>query len=121
MTCLASFGPVFVAAALPVAYFVIKIYKTLVTIKNYEVKNTHTPGAQTTHLVSSGPVFIVVALPVTYFNIRIYKTLVCFKEKRKKPSPRAQTMRLAQFGPFSVVATFHTLLVAYFIDYNLYT
>ena len=45
MTCLASFGPVFIAAALPVAYFVIKIYKTLVTIKNYEVKTyTHTTG-----------------------------------------------------------------------------
>ena len=45
MTCLASFGPIFVAAALPVAYFVIKIYKTLVTIKNYEFKkNTLTTG-----------------------------------------------------------------------------
>ena len=45
MTFLASFGPVFVAAALPVAYFVIKIYKTLVTIKKYEVKShTHTTG-----------------------------------------------------------------------------
>ena len=116
MTCLASFGPVFVAAALPVAYFVIKIYKTLVTIKNYEVKHTPTPRAQMTHLASSGPVFVVVALPVTYFNIIIYKTLVCFKkneEKRKKPSPRAQTTH----RPHTPCRIFHRLQLIYIIKH----
>ena len=83
MTRLASFGSIFVAAAaasaLPLAYFVTKIYETWVTtIEIYEVKKKHIPQAQTTPLTSSGPIFVVVALPVTYFDIRILQNINMF-------------------------------------------
>ena len=39
MTPDASFGPVFVMAALPAVYFVIRIYKTLLSIRKHEKKN----------------------------------------------------------------------------------
>ena len=80
--------------------------------------------AQTTSDVSFGPVFIVPAQSITYLVIRTYiysRTLVSIqkkmKEKEKKNSPMAQTMRLASFGPVLVVANLPVVYIRKTIHY----
>jgi hypothetical protein len=83
MTRLASFGPLFVVAALPAVYSVNRIYETLVSIKKTQRIKKNSPTAQTMRLVSFGPVFVVAALPAAYFVNRSYETLVSIKKKRR--------------------------------------
>ena len=73
-TCLASSGPVLVAAAL---YHVVN-YKTVVSIKKHEIKGEKdSPMAQTTRLASFGPVQVLVGI-----------TLCCVVNHKGPPSHR---------------------------------
>ena len=59
-----------------------------------------------------------VYLPGLYFVNGILETLVSNEKTRnlkRKYSPKAQTMRLASFGPVYVVSTF---LATYFVNIN---
>ena len=72
-TRLASFGPVFVIAALPGMYFAKTLHGTLVSVEeNTKNQEKNPPRAQTTRLASFGPVFVITALPVAYFVFRNY-------------------------------------------------
>ena len=72
-----SFRPIFVVAAVPVPYFIIRFYKTLVSIEKQEeyiyIYIYNSPRARTTPGVSFRPVVLMAALSVTHFFIRIYK------------------------------------------------
>ena len=63
--------------ALPVAYLVIKIYKTSFSIKKREEKRRKNPPTA---------VFVAAVLPVAYLVIRIYKISVSIKKKEKNPT-----------------------------------
>ena len=73
--------------------------------------------AQTTWDASFGPVLAVATLPVAYFvgrNLYVQYDFSLVKKnakKRKKNSPRAQTTRLASFGPIIVIPSIVVVVV----------
>ena len=99
-------------------FFVFFIYLTIYICTTDALKVRRGPvgrqrqrqRAQTTRLVSFGPVIVEVSV---YKGIRVLLYIKCtyiyqlilkkHEERKKKHSPKAQTTRLASFGPVTVV------------------
>ena len=94
--------------ALPVAYLVIKIYKTSFSIKKREekIKNPHL-GPFSSRLSS---------LRILLLESIKHQLVL---RKKKKTSPRAQTMRPASFGPIFVVAVAYIVIIIYKTSFSI--